>query len=71
MECAASAIWILGDKDREVRIQRCLRVDIEQLRQQQKFLKLSAKAEILQPERYDAEILHMNSDLSWTSLVPR
>lgn len=62
MECAASAIWILGDKDREVRIQRCLRVDIEQLRQQQKFLKLSAKAEILQPERYNAEILHMNSE---------
>lgn len=61
MECAAASIWMLSGEDRAERLDRCLRIELEQLRKQSSFLKLSAKAEAAADSRYSADLRKMNA----------
>lgn len=45
METSARTIWLLSDPDRDVRRDRCLSFEMEQLEQQSYFLKLEAEFE--------------------------
>ncbi|MCY1658778.1 hypothetical protein OVA21_16520 [Dietzia sp. SL131] len=60
MECAAASIWMLSGEDRAERLDRCLRIELEQLRKQRSFLQLSAKAETAADSRYSPEHRRMN-----------
>lgn len=61
MECAAASIWMLSGEDRTERLDRCLRIELEQLRKQRTFLKLSAKAETADDSRHSADLRRMNA----------
>ncbi|OCB50714.1 hypothetical protein A5677_23280 [Mycobacterium malmoense] len=45
METSARTIWLLSDPDRDVRCDRCMSIEMEQLEQQSYFLKLEAEFE--------------------------
>lgn len=45
METSARTIWLLSDPDRNVRRDRCMSMEMEQLEQQSQFLKLDAEFE--------------------------
>lgn len=45
MECAASSIWLMTAENRSARVDRCLRMEMKQLKHQLSFLRLSAIAE--------------------------
>lgn len=61
MECAALTIWLLGDPDREVRRDRCLDEEMEQLNQQRRFLLINEDDESNRPDRYPPQLLTMNA----------
>lgn len=60
MECAAASIWMLSGEDRAERLDRCLRIELEQLRKQRSFLQLSAKVETADDSRHSPELRKMN-----------
>lgn len=62
MECAALTIWLLGDPDREVRRDRCMSEEMEQLEQQRRFLAIGEEDETGNPTRYPPQLLTMNAD---------
>lgn len=62
MECAALTIWLLGDPSREVRRERCLSEDMEQLEQQRRFLLIGQEEETSNPTQYRPQLLTMNAE---------
>jgi hypothetical protein len=62
MECAALTIWLLSDPAREVRRDRCLDEEMEQLEQQLRFLAITEDDETNRPDRYPPQLLKMNAD---------
>lgn len=45
METSARTIWLLSDPDRAVRRDRCMSIEMEQLEQQNRFLKIDEESE--------------------------
>lgn len=62
MECAASSIWLMTAGDRASRVERCLRIEMKQLKHQLSFLKLSATAEGAPANRTPREVRAMNAN---------
>lgn len=62
MECAASSIWLMTAGDRAYRIDRCLRIEMKQLKHQLSFLKLSANAEGAPANQTPQEVRDMNAN---------
>ncbi|BBX86946.1 hypothetical protein [Mycolicibacterium aubagnense] len=62
MECAALTIWLLRDPSREVRRDRCMSEEMEQLEQQSRFLLIGKEDEDGNPTRYPAQLLTMNAE---------
>jgi hypothetical protein len=52
MECAALTIWLLNDPSSEVRRDRCMSEEMEQLEQQGRYLKIGEEDETGNPARY-------------------
>lgn len=62
MESAALTIWLLSDPAREVRRDRCMSEEMEQLEQRRRFLAISEEDEVKCPARYPKQVLKMNAD---------
>lgn len=62
MESAALTIWLLGDSDRQARIDRCMLEEMEQLKQQSRFLTINEQDETARPTRYPPLLLTMNAE---------
>ncbi|WP_255785786.1 hypothetical protein [Mycobacteroides abscessus] len=62
MECAALTIWLLGDPDREVRRDRCMAEEMEQLEQRRRFLVIGEQDETARPSRYPKQMLVKNAE---------
>lgn len=62
MESSARTIWILGEPSREERIQRALRVLVEQLEQQTRFLKIEENNASNNANSRPAHIATMNRE---------
>ncbi|MDT5285505.1 MAG: hypothetical protein QOF88_394 [Mycobacterium sp.] len=62
MECAALTIWLLGDADREVRLDRCVSEEMEQLEQRRRYLVIGEQDEIARPARYPRQMLVENAE---------
>jgi hypothetical protein len=62
MESAVLTIWLLGDSDREVRRDRCLSEEMEQLEQRRRFLVIAEWEETKRRSRYPQQLLDMNAE---------
>ncbi|MBY0290792.1 MAG: hypothetical protein K2X52_27170 [Mycobacteriaceae bacterium] len=62
MECAALTIWLLGDPDREVRRDRCMSEEMEQLEQRRRYLVIDAENEANRGSRFTPQLQAMNAD---------
>lgn len=62
MECASLTIWLLGDPSREIRLDRCMSEDMEQLEQQRQYLEIGEEDEINNSARYPKQLLEMNAE---------
>ena len=62
MECAALTIWLLNDSSSEVRRDRCMSEEMEQLEQQRRFLAIGEEDETSNRTRYPPQRLTMNAD---------
>jgi calcineurin-like phosphoesterase family protein len=62
MECAALTIWLLGDLDREVRRDRCMSEEMEQLEQRRRYLVIGEQDETARPARYPRQMLIENAE---------
>lgn len=62
MECAALTIWLLGDQSGEVRRERCVSEEMEQLEQQRRFLLIGEEDEAANATRYPPHLLTMNAE---------
>lgn len=62
MECAALTIWLLGDRDREARRDRCMAEEMEQLEQRRRFLVIGEQDETARPVRYPEQMLIENAE---------
>jgi hypothetical protein len=62
MESAALTIWLLGDLDREVRRDRCISEEMEQLEQRRRFLVIGEQDETSRPDRYPKQLLVENAE---------
>ncbi len=62
LESAALTVWLLRDSDPEVRRQRCLDEEMEQLKQQSWFLAIDAENESGRSERFTAELRAQNAE---------
>lgn len=62
MECAALTIWLLGDSDRDVRRERCMSEEMEQLEQRHRYLLISEQDETKNRARYPERMLVENAD---------
>jgi hypothetical protein len=62
MECAALTIWLLGDLDREVRRDRCMSEEMEQLEQRRRYLVIGEQDETAHPARYPRQMLVENAE---------
>jgi hypothetical protein len=62
MECAALTIWLLGDLDREVRRDRCMSEEMEQLEQRRRYLVIGEQDETARPARYPTQMLVENAE---------
>lgn len=62
MESAALTIWLLGDSDREVRRDRCMSEEMEQLEQRRRFLVIAEWEETNRRSRYPQQLLDMNAE---------
>lgn len=62
MECAALTIWLLRDPSREVRRDRCMSEEMEQLEQRRRYLVISEQDETARPGRYPRQMLSENAE---------
>lgn len=62
MECASLTIWLLGDVDREVRRDRCMSEEMEQLEQRRRYLVIGQQDETARPTRYPKQMLVENAE---------
>ena len=62
MECAALTIWLLGDRDRDVRRDRCTSEEMEQFEQRRRFLVIGEQDETVRPDRYPKQMLVENAE---------
>jgi hypothetical protein len=62
MECAALTIWLLGDPAREVRRDRCMSQEMEQLEQRRRYLVIDAETEANRGSRFSPQLRAMNAD---------
>lgn len=62
MECAALTIWLLGDPAREVRVNRCMSEEMEQLEQRRRYLVIDAENEANRSSRFTPQLQAMNAD---------
>jgi hypothetical protein len=62
MECSALTIWLLGDPDREVRLDRCMSEEMEQLEQRRRYLVIGEQDETARPGRYPRQMLIENAE---------
>jgi hypothetical protein len=62
MECAALTIWLLNDPSSDVRRDRCMSEEMEQLEQQGRYLKIGEEDETGNPARYPPQLLTMNAE---------
>ncbi|SPM35797.1 hypothetical protein MRAB57_3628 [Mycobacterium rhizamassiliense] len=62
MECAALTIWLLNDPSSDIRRDRCMSEEMEQLEQQRRFLAIGEEEETTNPSRYPPQLLTMNGD---------
>jgi hypothetical protein len=62
MESAALTIWLLGDLDREVRRDRCMSEEMEQLEQRRRYLVIGEQDETSRPARYPQQMLIENAE---------
>ncbi|MBX7433785.1 hypothetical protein JDV09_16965 [Mycobacterium sp. Y57] len=62
MECAALTIWLLSDPSREVRRDRCMAEEMEQLEQRRRFLVIGEQDETARPTRYPQHLLVENAE---------
>lgn len=62
MECAALTIWLLGDPSSEVRRERCISEEMEQLEQQRRFLLIGEEDETANSTRYPPQLLTINAE---------
>jgi hypothetical protein len=62
MESATLTIWLLGDHDREVRRDRCMSEEMEQLEQRRRYLVIGEQDEASRPARYPPQMLIENAE---------
>lgn len=62
MECAALTIWLLGAKDRDVRRDRCMSEEMEQLEQRRRYLVIGEQDEADHAARYPQKMLAENAE---------
>lgn len=62
MECAALTIWLLRDPSREVRRDRCMSQEMEQLEQRRRYLVIGEQDETARPARYPRKMLTENAE---------
>lgn len=62
MECAALTVWLLSDPSSDVRRDRCLSEEMEQLEQQRRFLAIGEEDETGNPTRYPPRLLTLNAE---------
>lgn len=62
MESAALTIWLLGEPVREVRRDRCMSEEMEQLEQRRRFLVIAEWEETNRRSRYPQQLLDMNAE---------
>jgi hypothetical protein len=62
MECAALTIWLLSNPSREVRRDRCMSEEMEQLEQRRRFLVIGEQDETARPTRYPQQLLVENAE---------
>jgi hypothetical protein len=62
MECAALTIWLLGHPDREIRRDRCMSEEMEQLEQRRRYLVIGEQDETARPARYPRQMLVENAE---------
>lgn len=62
MECAALTLWLLGDPARQVRRDRCMSEEMEQLEQRRRFLAIGEQDEAARRTRYPHQLLVMNAE---------
>lgn len=62
MECSALTIWLLGDADPEVRRDRCMSEEMDQLEEQRRYLAITQQAEEANPDRYPRQLLAANAE---------
>ncbi|OBI14920.1 hypothetical protein A5712_29795 [Mycobacterium sp. E2327] len=62
MECAALTIWLLSDPLPEVRRDRCMAEEMEQLEQRRRFLVIGEQDETARPARYPQQMLVENAE---------
>ena len=62
MECSALTIWLLGDVNPEVRRDRCMSEEMDQLEEQRRYLAITGQAEDANPDRYPRQLLTENAE---------
>jgi hypothetical protein len=62
LECAALTIWLLDDPDREVRRDRCMSEEMEQLEQRRQYLVIGEQDETARPARNPRQMLIENAE---------
>ncbi|ORJ61158.1 hypothetical protein [Mycobacterium simiae] len=62
MECAALTIWLLSEPLREVRRDRCMSEEMEQLEQRRRYLVIGEQEETARPARYQRQMLTENAE---------
>lgn len=62
MECAALTIWLLGDPSGEVRLERSISEEMEQLQQQRWFLLIGEEEEVANATRYPPQLVAVNAE---------
>lgn len=62
MECAALTIWLLGNPSGEVRRDRCMSEEMEQLEQRRRYLVIGEQDEAVHSARYPRQMLLQNAE---------